>query len=209
MNHELSQQHRVAMLAALRQPNLTPTPLPSLDGPWIEYPDRERQFAQSLTSVGGHCQAVDDREHLAAALSGLAEFQAATQRVCWLPHWPAISAQLGGTCNVTPNTFESAHELAHIDWAVVAGEFGVAENGAVWVNAAGLRHRALYFIVQHLVIVLPRTSLVNHLHEAYERLSFHENHFGCFISGPSKTADIEQSLVIGAHGARSLVVMLY
>ena len=69
-------------------------------------------------------------------------------------------------------------------------------------------HRAIYFIAQHLVLVVPREALLDHLHQAYERLSFAGAGYGLFISGPSKTADIEQSLVIGAHGARSLTVLL-
>lgn len=46
------------------------------------------------------------------------------------------------------------------------------------------------------------------MHQAYKKLSSNAIDFGVFISGPSKTADIEQSLVIGAHGALSLSVFL-
>ncbi|HEX4149284.1 MAG TPA: LUD domain-containing protein, partial [Pirellulales bacterium] len=76
------------------------------------------------------------------------------------------------------------------------------------VTGDGLKHRALYFIVQHLTIVLPADQLVDNMHQAYARLSFPGVGFGMFLSGPSKTADIEQSLVIGAHGPRSMNVFL-
>jgi L-lactate dehydrogenase complex protein LldG len=100
------------------------------------------------------------------------------------------------------------HELEDVDMAIAPGEFAVAENGAVWVTDRQVRQRAIFFIPQHLALVVPREQLVHNMHEAYRRLAFDGPGFGVFISGPSKTADIEQSLVIGAHGPRSLTVFL-
>jgi L-lactate dehydrogenase complex protein LldG len=101
-----------------------------------------------------------------------------------------------------------AHELEGVDLAVLAGTIGVLENGAIWVPTEGLRHRAVFVVAQHLALVLPASALVADMHEAYERLRFEGRSFGTFIAGPSKTADIEQALVIGAHGARSCTVFL-
>jgi L-lactate dehydrogenase complex protein LldG len=84
----------------------------------------------------------------------------------------------------------------------------VAENGAVWVDEADLVHRALPFVAQHLAIVLPKREIVADMHAAYRRLPRPLPGYGVFISGPSKTADIEQALVVGAQGPRSLVVFL-
>jgi L-lactate dehydrogenase complex protein LldG len=99
------------------------------------------------------------------------------------------------------------HELEFIEVAILQAEFGVAENGAVWISDNYLTHRALPFITQNLAFVIPRNALVNNMHDAYKRLT-ETTGWGCFIAGPSKTADIEQSLVIGAHGARSMVIFL-
>ena len=99
--------------------------------------------------------------------------------------------------------------LAAVDLAVLRGEFGVAENGRVWLPEAHMLHRALPTSAEHLVLVLDRRQLVGTMHQAYQRLAAGPGGYGLFLAGPSKTADIEQSLVIGAHGARSLLVLLY
>ncbi len=97
--------------------------------------------------------------------------------------------------------------LKDVDLAVFPGRLAVAENGAVWVSEAELGIRVSAFIAQHLALVVPRSRLVWNMHEAYRQINIDATGFGAFIAGPSKTADIEQSLVIGAQAARSLTVV--
>jgi L-lactate dehydrogenase complex protein LldG len=99
-------------------------------------------------------------------------------------------------------------DLQAVDVLEIDGMFGVAENGAIWLSDQFLPNRVAPFICQHLVIYVAKSEVVATLHEAYERLDGNYADFGLFLSGPSKTADIEQSLVIGAHGARSLTIVL-
>ncbi len=101
----------------------------------------------------------------------------------------------------------SAKSLEKLEAAVLIGQFGIAENGAVWISDEKLLHRVIPFITQHLFLMLNENEIVENMHEAYERLSL--NGYGVFISGPSKTADIEQSLVIGAQGPLSMTVILF
>lgn len=103
---------------------------------------------------------------------------------------------------------EDPHELGDLGLAILDGQFGVAENGAIWMEDSNLGLRALPFITEHLVIVLDRNKLVETMHQGYDLIGNAKSGFGLFIAGPSKTADIEQSLVIGAHGAKSLRVVL-
>ena len=98
------------------------------------------------------------------------------------------------------------HELELLNLAIIKGDFAVAENAAIWVSEKQLPHRALPMITQYLAIVIHKSDILTNMHRAYERVKVDETGFGTFISGPSKTADIEQSLVIGAHGARGLMV---
>ncbi|MEY4275355.1 MAG: hypothetical protein RL638_2303 [Bacteroidota bacterium] len=97
--------------------------------------------------------------------------------------------------------------LAEVEVLEIDGEFGVAENGAIWLTEEALPHRVAPFICQHLVIHVQK--IVPNMHAAYEELTHQTSGFGLFLAGPSKTADIEQSLVIGAHGARSLTVVIH
>lgn len=99
------------------------------------------------------------------------------------------------------------HSLQNVDHAVIEANFAVAENGAVWLTEDRYP-RVLPFITQNLVVIVNVKDIVPTMHEAYQRIGDSEYGFGTFIAGPSKTADIEQSLVLGAHGARSMTVFL-
>lgn len=98
--------------------------------------------------------------------------------------------------------------LSDVDVLLIEGQLGVAENGAIWISEDQLPHRVAPFICQHLVIQIAKKDLVVNMHAAYQQLGGNKSGFGLFLAGPSKTADIEQSLVIGAHGARSLAVLI-
>ena len=119
---------------------------------------------------------------------------------------PDVTAQLN------PDTVADARELMQADVGVVEGRIGVAENACIWVPQL-TKEKAVCFAVQQLVIVLARQDIVSNMHQAYARIEasaeyFQHYKFGTFISGPSKTADIESALVYGAQAARGVTVVM-
>ncbi len=187
------------ILSDLRAQQLPAAGLPSLAQAWTRYEDPSAQFISLVESVGGRVVRLPSRGDLPAALAEVPAFVAAQQIVSGV-------AEIVG--NVDLARVDDPHALEMVDFAVFPGEFAVAENGAVWVTDERVPHRAIYFITQHLALVVPADQMVHNLHEAYARIALGTSSLGVFISGPSKTADIEQSLVIGAHGPRSLTVFL-
>jgi len=103
---------------------------------------------------------------------------------------------------------EDPHEFVNAELAVFETHFAVAENGAVWVTEDKMGARVLPFITQHLGMLVREENIVATMHDAYSVIGNADYGFGTFIAGPSKTADIEQSLVLGAHGARSMTIFL-
>jgi len=192
---------REKVLERLREARLPPLPLPEVPASPVQFEDLPARFAQSVVDVAGSCIRVAGLAEAAAAVRALPVAQSARQIVSLLPE------VVSGTLAI--DSVDDPHVLEGVDLAVVPGEFGVAENGAVWLTDAVLKQRrAVLFVTQHLVLVVPARELVHTLHEAYGRILLGAPGFGLFIAGPSKTADIEQALVIGAHGARSTTVVL-
>jgi L-lactate dehydrogenase complex protein LldG len=151
-------------------------------------------FIKNLETISGKAIEVSSANEIEKAVREL------------FPQAKQIASQIiPSSLKVNENTGRGS--LEQIEVAILNGEFGVAENGAIWLPESNMLNRSLPFIAQHLVLVLRKEDIVSNMHEAYERC--YAGSYGSFITGPSKTADIEQSLVIGAHGARSLTVILY
>lgn len=99
--------------------------------------------------------------------------------------------------------------LDKIQVLVFQSALGVAENGALWWDEAIVSQcRVLPFIVEKTIVLVEKKSIVPTMHHAYDKLGRLQTGFGAFLAGPSKTGDIEQTLVTGAHGALSHVVVL-
>jgi L-lactate dehydrogenase complex protein LldG len=172
--------------------------LPSIDlSAVITYNDLVQQYKAVLQSIGGGTVELQDINSLKDELQAKkANGHLVVNRIAALGEMEDSISHLTAT------------DLAMVDTAYLEGTIAVAENGAIWLYESQMGNRLLPFICQHLVIVIERDKIVPNMHHAYQHIESAKEGFGVFLAGPSKTADIEQSLVIGAHGARSLIVYI-
>jgi L-lactate dehydrogenase complex protein LldG len=159
--------------------------------------DVVEKFKSVLIAVGGAVIEVQNLEEIKKNIEGL--FPNTSQVISSIPGLNAENQFITG---------EDPHSLERIQVAILEGEFGVSENGAVWITEKSMIDRALPFICENLVLIIKKENILATLHDAYDRIDQSEYNYGTFISGPSKTADIEQSLVLGAHGAKTMTVFI-
>jgi L-lactate dehydrogenase complex protein LldG len=186
------------ILANIRKNTRRSSDMPDLskaDG--IHFPDTVAHFMEVSKAVGGDVYVMKDGEDVNNVIRTL------------YPDAQRIASNVEGVsiATVNPDKVDSPQSLNDTDVTVVRGMLGVAENGCVWIPQQ-TREKAAYFIAEYLVILLKHDAVVDNMHEAYREITFNDYGFGTFISGPSKTADIEQALVKGAQSARGVTVIL-
>lgn len=189
---------RDRILAAIRHHKPAEQPLPTLPTVGAEPDEPINRFVSTLVAIGA------DVADLADLPDPLAHVQAVYPTAERRYVSPALSNILGP---VAEEPAGPPLSYANVDVALLAGQLAVAENGAVWIDERQLPARVLPFITQHLVLFVRKADIVPDMHAAYARITDPAG-FGVFVAGPSKTADIEQSLVKGAQGARTTLVVL-
>lgn len=190
---------RQTILDAVKKNQPGKTKLPVIPDVLKEpFADAVTNFCTVLTGIGGRVIPVYEGDNLQQIISDA--FNGTTEIL-------SVSAHASfGTLETT--AAENPHGLSELEIALMDAQFGVAENGAVWLTEAQYKVRALPFICSHLAVILHKKDIVSTMHDAYQRIGDVAYGFGLFIAGPSKTADIEQSLVLGAHGPKSMTVFL-
>jgi L-lactate dehydrogenase complex protein LldG len=156
------------------------------------------QYIDVFKTIGGSAYLVDDLDEIKLILRE--NFDFSKRILSTLPELDDVAELV--SAEVDPHTFEN------VELAIIKAHFSVAENGAVWLTDEVMGQRIIPYICQHLAVVVRAENIVPTLHEAYERIGLGEYGFGGFIGGPSKTADIEQALVLGAHGPLSMSVFI-
>ena len=190
---------REKMLAAIAKNKPEPTTLPELDSLGMNIADVAQKFTDIAVGIGSKVFTVKGYDEIQKILQE--QFGSDQRTLSTVPELQALSKE-DDLNSPDPHTFEN------VELAVMNGHFAVAENSAIWVTEEIIGQRVLPFICQHLSLVIKKSSILPDMHEAYNRIGSAEYGYGVFIAGPSKTADIEQSLVLGAHGPRSLWVFI-
>lgn len=172
--------------------------MPDLDAlKGIEYPDVVAQFTEMSRTVGGNVVELKEGDDVNEVIKNLYP-----DAKVFASNLPEITI-----ARRNPDTVAEAQDLNGTDVGIVRGEIGVAENGCVWIPQT-MKERAVCFISEYLVILLSRKCIVSNMYQAYGMIRFTDYGYGSFISGPSKTADIAQALVMGAQAARGVTVIL-
>ncbi len=172
--------------------------MPDMNILGIQYDDTLKQFIEMTKTVGAHVIEAKEGEDLNDLVR-----KAYPEAKVFASNLPEITI-----ADKNPDTVDEARNLNGTDVGIVRGEIGVAENGCIWIPQT-MKEKAILFISEYLVIFLDKKNVVNNMHEAYARIEMNPKYnFGTFISGPSKTADIEQALVMGAQAARGVTVVL-
>lgn len=169
-------------------------PEASIDG--IKYENTIEQFIETSHKVGSEVIEAKAGEDLNELIRKA------------YPEAQVLASNVKGIkVDLNPDMVSEAQDLNGTDVGIVEGDIAVAENGCVWVPQT-MKERVVCFVSENLVILVHRDKIVNNMHEAYRRIHMTEYGYGCFISGPSKTADIEQALVMGAQAARGVTVII-
>jgi L-lactate dehydrogenase complex protein LldG len=192
----MSSRDRIIAALKANQPPLAS--LPELVN--YEQPEKDnvKKFTEMLTFIGGTVIEASGYESVLAYIHN--KFESSKRIIATLPELNTITKK---------NTnYNNPHSLDDVHLTILKAQFGVAENGAIWITDGSLPARALPFITEYLAIVLEKKNIVATMHDAYDQIGSADYGFGAFIAGPSKTSDIEQSLVLGAHGPKGMTAFL-
>ncbi len=187
----MTSRDKILNAIAANQPELVALPTIDLDTV-ISFENNFNQFKNMLESIGGKVKLIQD----ISVVNNLLTTEKSNGKLI-INTLDEVDKQV---------VLLTSFELEKLDKVCIKASLGVAENGAVWVYESQMMNRLLPFICQHLIIVIDKIDIVTTMHHAYSKIDIAKEGFGIFIAGPSKTADIEQSLVIGAHGARTATI---
>jgi L-lactate dehydrogenase complex protein LldG len=189
---------RETILQAVLHNQPESTPLPDISIFKVEFEDIVQKYMDTFKSIDGEVYAVRDIAEIKAFIHQ--NFDIDKRVLTTLPELNDI-AELYSPI-VDPHSFDD------VELAIIRGHFAVAENGAVWLTEEVMGQRIIPYICQHLAVLIDESSIIASMHDAYTRIGTGDYGFGGFIGGPSKTADIEQALVLGAHGPLTMTVFV-
>ncbi len=176
--------------------------VPALIRPELPH-DLRACFVEKLTLSGGTVEQLEDPDGVPAAVAGFLQRQGLPLQIRAAPALQGMG--WGDSLEVSYGTTRGNHPVS-----VTPAFCAVAETGSVVLLSGAGSPTLLNFLPDAHIVVVEARRLVPHYEDVWARLrTLGEMPRSVnFITGPSKTADVEQTLQIGAHGPRSLHVIL-
>jgi L-lactate dehydrogenase complex protein LldG len=157
------------------------------------------QFKENLESVSGHCYLVHGKTEMAQVVTEIIN-KLRAQRIA-ISDAPEL-AEFG----VIP----SRDEIFSFDVGITTAQAAIAETGTLVLDSSCERHRLVSVVPPVHIAILPASRICATLSEALAKLQNGKEISPTitFITGPSRTADIELTLTIGVHGPQELYVII-
>jgi len=184
-------------------------PYPNLEEMPMYPPDEEIlevTFAEQFTAVSGQFVFCEDEIQFIESLLTLAEERKWTKIYCWEPELQQILTQYEYPFYETDRDFDQAQVGFTLCEALIA------RNGSIMLSNANMAGRRLSIYPPVHIVLAYTSQLVPDLKDAFKGI---KQKYGAQIpsmittvTGPSRTADIEKTLVLGAHGPKELFVFL-
>ena len=166
----------------------------------------ELAFKENLEKINGFVHLFETEEEL---FSGLKEFLSSMQKDNIFCSEDEICNRL----NAFGIPFQKSSDLPkNVEIGITGCEFLIAHTGSVMVSSAQKGGRQMFVYPPLHIVIAQKEQLVDYLEKAYAgiREKYKDGYPSqiALITGPSRTADIEKTLVLGAHGPRELRVFL-
>ena len=176
-------------------------------GPRPHWPEsRLERFTARLEAAAASCETVTGRQAVVDAV--LAYLTArGLGRELGLAGTPLLTSLQWPADVVIHPAMPRAQHLCVISQAVA----GIAETGSLVMRSHGSTPVSMNFLPDHFLCVLPQSQLVDHIEDAWQLLRNMADRMPRainLVTGPSRTADVEQTIQLGAHGPRQLHVIL-
>lgn len=169
-------------------------------------PDAVTCFKNELKSIKGECEIFSNEEERLQYLKNLLKERGIKTLFC------REKALLQNTEYQDIKISNSQADFESMEAAVISCEYLIARTGSVIVTSNSLSGRQLISYPPIQIIFADATQLIDYPEEAYSKIkNKYEGNFPSqitTITGPSRTADIEKTLVLGAHGPKECIVLL-
>lgn len=118
-----------------------------------------------------------------------------------------VYVEVNKSFKVYTDKFDIVKNKNELDIGITLGEFGVGETGSICVDNYAYEARIASMLPLINIIFMPKNCIVNNMQDAFDVLAkvFWKGYSG-FVTGPSRTSDIERVLTLGVHGPSRVIL---